>query len=178
MTDKLFLRPDDLVRDSFRLGKMVVDSNFTPDALLAVWRGGAQVGAIVHEYLRYRGINPYHIAVKSESYTGIEEKQEPRIEGLTRVLEKLPPDGRVLVVDDIFDSGETMRVLRERLHTRTRHVRVATLYCRIDHAGNNRLPDYRVHDTEKWVVFPHELMNLTPAEIRSKDPAIADLLEL
>jgi hypothetical protein len=37
-------------------------------------------------------------------------------------------------------------------------------------------PDYYVRETDHWLVFPHELMDLTPDEIRTKDPFLHDLL--
>ena len=37
-------------------------------------------------------------------------------------------------------------------------------------------PDYYVHETEQWLVFPHELNGLTPEEIQAGKPEMADLI--
>jgi len=45
----------------------------------------------------------------------------------------------------------------------------------------DRIPDYYVHESKQWLVFPHELNGLKPEEIRQHKPALArymDKLEL
>jgi hypoxanthine phosphoribosyltransferase len=112
--------------------------------------------------------------IKAQSYTGIGTRRETRIENLDRVAAALTPDSRVLVVDDIFDSGHTIAAVRQALQPHTRHIKVATLYLR--RRGDGAGPDFHLHETDRWVVFPHELDGLTADEIRLKDPALAALL--
>lgn len=177
MPTKEFIRANDLVRDSFTLAHMIYESGYRPDVLLVLWRGGTPVGIAVHEYLAYRGIETYHTAVKAESYVGIEQRVEPRIEGLDRVKDAIADGQQVLIVDDIFDSGCTVRKVRELLVDRTRNIRVATLYVKRGANRTDITPDYFLRETDQWIVFPHELVGLTPEEIENKDAYVRGLLD-
>jgi hypoxanthine phosphoribosyltransferase len=130
----------------------------------------------VHEYLLFKGIRTFHSAVKAESYAGIGRRRKPAIGPMDAVLGAVDRNSRVLVVDDIFDTGCTMKRVRAILERKTRQVRIATLYFK---PGSNRTdlePDYYVRKTAEWIVFPHELVGLTMAEIRGKDAFLHRLL--
>jgi len=176
MEAKLFVTANGLVRDSFVLARRIYDSGYRPEALLVIWRGGTPVGIVIHEFLRHKGIETYHAVVKSESYVGIGRRAEPEIEHLDVVVGGFPPGSRALVVDDIFDSGGTLRAVRAALEPRTSEIRIATLYYKPRNNRTEFAPDYALRETDRWVVFPHELMDLSPEEIRQKDPGLADLL--
>jgi uncharacterized protein len=178
MICKEFVRADQLVRDSFVLARRIFDSGFRPDSLLVLWRGGTPVGIVIHEFLQFLGIQTYHLAVKAESYTAIGEQAEPRIENLDAFLRNIAPDSRVLVVDDIFDSGRTLSSVLTRLTPVTRNVRIATLYYKPGSAQVPLKPDYYLRTTDRWVVFPHELMGLTAEEIRQKDAELFRLIDV
>ena len=176
MLQKEFIRADDLVRDAFQLARIIYDTGYRPDVLLVLWRGGTPVGVVIHEFLRYKGIETYHTVVKAESYTGIGRRREPVIENLDGILARLGADSRVLIIDDIFDTGCTLSCVRDRLLARTRHIRTATLYDKPGSHQTDLAPDFCLRKTENWIVFPHELMDLTPDEIREKDGRIFDLV--
>ena len=74
MSEKEFISPTDLIRDSFALAKQIYDSGYRPDVLLVLWRGGTPVGVVVHEYLLFKNIRTYHTAVKATSYSGIDRR--------------------------------------------------------------------------------------------------------
>ena len=69
--EKLFITPNQLLEDSFNLGKMIFESGFRPHFIVGVWRGGTPVGIAVQEYLEYKGIEADHIAIRTSSYYGI-----------------------------------------------------------------------------------------------------------
>ena len=175
--EKVFVRADDQVRDSFVLAKRIFDSGFAPDVLLVLWRGGTPVGIVIHEFLLYKGIATYHTVLKAESYTGIGERREPLIEHVESLLSQVNPDSRVLVVDDIFDSGCTMKKVIELLGPAVAEIRIATLYYKPKANTTEIPPDYYVRESDRWIVFPHELMDLTPSEIKAKDSVVLALLE-
>ena len=177
MIEKEFLRADDLVRDSFSLAKRIYDSGFVPDVLLVLWRGGTPVGIVIHEFLLYKGIDTYHTALKVESYVGIGDRVEPRIEYLESLLENVTSESRVLVIDDIFDSGSTMKHVTELLAPSVSEIKIATLYYKKDANTTDITPDFYSRKTDRWIVFPHELVGLSEREIQAKDSVIADLLE-
>jgi len=54
---KVFITAEELLRDSFKLAKLVHESDFEPDFIIGVWRGGAPVGIALQEYLDFVGVN-------------------------------------------------------------------------------------------------------------------------
>ena len=176
MPEKTYLFSNDITRDSFLLAREILDSGYQPDAVIALWRGGTPIGIAIQEFFKVKGIRCYHTAVKCTSYTGIEESGAPVVENLENVLEHLTPDTRVLVVDDIFDTGRTAKCMHDIITRVTPHVRIATLYFKPSRNTTDMKPDYYIHVTDKWIVFPHELDGLTEEEIREKDPFIHRLL--
>jgi len=176
MVEKAFIRADDLVRESFGLAKRIYDSGFVPDVLLVLWRGGTPVGIVIHEFLLYKGIDTYHTALKAESYVGIGERIEPRIEYMESLLERVTPNSKVLVVDDIFDSGSTMKRVVELLSPSVAEIKIATLYYKPEANTTDITPDFYGRQTDRWIVFPHELMGRSDGEIRAKDQVVADML--
>ena len=139
MTDKIYLNSNELTKDSFRLAKKIYDSGFNPDVIIGLWRGGTPVGIAVHEFLHYKGVNCYHTAVKTSSYTGIDQHGATVIENLEPVLKRLTPESRVLIVDDIFDSGNTAAAVKERV-TVKRFDLLIRQFARI----HNSAPDWKL----------------------------------
>jgi hypoxanthine phosphoribosyltransferase len=175
--DKIFIRADDQVRDSFLLARKVYDSGYVPDVLIVLWRGGTPVGIVIHEFLQYKGIVTYHTAIKATSYTGIGERCEPFLEHFEQLFAHVSSQSRVLVVDDIFDSGSTMRKVLQELEPRVAQIRIATLYYKEGANVTTIEPDYYLRKTDRWIVFPHELDGLSADEIKAKDSFVANLLE-
>jgi len=138
-----------------------------------LWRGGAPVGMVVHEFFSYKGIELRQIVIKAGSYSGIGKRGELSIEGMDDVLSSIKVDDKILVVDDIYDTGNTLKKVRELLLRRTQNIRIATLYLK---KGHDKGPDYYIREVKNWLVFPHELLGLSPAEIRRKDKYIHSLI--
>ncbi|MEI8242213.1 MAG: phosphoribosyltransferase family protein [bacterium] len=178
MANKIYLSANELIFDSFRLGMQVLDSGWRPDVLIALWRGGTPVGVAVHELLLYHGIPTAHMAVKCQSYSGLGRRGEVVFENTEALVAQVQPTHRVLVVDDIFDSGSTARAALHLLAPRAAEVRLATLYWKPNANITDLRPHYHVRETDAWIVFPHELEGLTAGEVRQKDPALAELLRL
>lgn len=176
MNEKIYVTADQLALDSFALARRIHDSGFVPDVLVVLWRGGTPIGVIIHEYLQFKGIHTYHTALKCTSYTGIQTRGAPTVENLSPLLDILTPESRVLIVDDIFDTGCTARTVTESMATRTSHIRIATLFYKPAKNQTDLTPDYFLHETDQWIVFPHELMGLREEEIREKDPRVHALL--
>ncbi len=174
--EKEFVTADGLTENAFRLSAGIYASGFRPDMILVVWRGGSPVGIAVHEYFKYRGVHAAHAVVTVESYTGIGQQAEPRLSQLDPVLAEMDPEGQVLLVDDIFDSGRTIQAVRDAVAPRCRALRTATVYYKACNNKTDFEPDYFVVSTDKWVVFPHELTGLSEDEIREKSHYLPDLL--
>ncbi|MBA4049178.1 MAG: hypoxanthine phosphoribosyltransferase [Sphingomonas sp.] len=184
MTDKRYISANDLLADSFRLGLAVLDSGWVPTHLVGIWRGGAPVGIAVQELLAYHGVECDHIAVRTSSYTGIDQQDaHVRVFALGYLIDTLGPDDRLLVIDDVFDSGRSIDAFLRELSARCRHnmpheVRIATVYYKPARNKTAMTPDYFVHQTDQWLVFPHEISGLSIDEIRrNKDEAAIILRE-
>lgn len=175
-TEKLYIGADALLADSFRLGVQVLDSGFAPTHLVGVWRGGAPVGIAVQELLAYHGVDCDHIAVRTSSYTGIgQQDPDVRVYALGYLIDTLGPEDRLLVIDDVFDSGRSIRAFLRELAARCRHnmpreVRIATVYYKPARNQTDLMPDFYIHSTDAWLVFPHEINGLTIDEIRRNKP--------
>ena len=179
MTDKLFISADALLADSFELGARVLRSGFRPTFLAALWRGGTPVGIAVQELLERHGVPCDHIAVRTSSYTGIDRQEKVvRVHALDYLVSHIGPQDRLLIVDDVFDSGRSLEAvigaLRERCGSRyPAEVRIATAWYKPARNRSRLRPDFFVHETDRWLVFPHELQGLTDEEIRAHKPAAA-----
>jgi hypoxanthine phosphoribosyltransferase len=170
--DKLFIDANSLLEDSFRLGRLVLDSGFDPTHIVGIWRGGAPVGIAVQELLEYHGLDSDHIAIRTSSYRSIDlPGPQVRVYSLSYLIKVLDPEHRLLIVDDVFDSGRSIEALMTKLRQRCRNnmpgqVRVATVYYKPLRNRTQMVPDFYVRETERWLVFPHELKGLSPEEIR------------
>ena len=179
---KHFISAGDLLRDSFRLAADIYRSGFRPHFIVGVWRGGSPVGIAVQEYLDYMGIETDHIAIRTSSYCGIDRQdRQVRVHGLNYIIEQANAEDRMLLVDDVFDSGRSIDAILKELQEKTRAnlpgtIRVATPWYKPARNVTALTPDYYLHETDAWLVFPHELSGLTPEEIASSKPEAADLV--
>jgi hypoxanthine phosphoribosyltransferase len=180
-TPKIWLTADDLLADSFKLARLVIDSGFAPTHIVGIWRGGAPVGIAVQELLAYHGIESDHIAIRTSSYTGIDQQEKKvRVFALSYLIDTLDPADRLLVIDDVFDTGRSIEAFLDVLRSKCRHnmprdVRIATVYYKPKRNQTALTPDFYVHECDDWLVFPHEICGLTLEEIRAHKPQ-ADLI--
>lgn len=183
-SDKLFLDANSLLNDAFLLGRQILASGYRPDILIALWRGGTPVAIAIQELFAYQGIPHDHYAVKTRHYTGIDQRaNEILIEGLEPVLTNVSAATRLLIVDDVFDTGLTLARLVEEIKrlsaVRDDNIRLATPWYKPANNQTLLLPDYYIHTTDRWIVFPHELQGLDGAEINAGKttlPALRDFL--
>jgi len=180
--EKIVLSAQDLLEDSFNLGAQVLESGFHPTMIIAIWRGGTPVGMAVQEVMAYCGHDPDHFAIRTSSYLGVDERGTVAVHGLTYVTEKICHDDRILIVDDVFDTGNTIVAVIAELKKRAREntpddIRVAVPWFKPSRNETDIVPDYFEHETAEWLVFPHELDALTPEELRSERPEIAAIME-
>jgi hypoxanthine phosphoribosyltransferase len=158
------------------LARLVVSSGFRPTFLVAMWRGGAPIGIAVQEVLEYHAIHADHIAIRTSSYTGINNQSKTvRVHAVDYLVSRISADDEVLLVDDVFDSGRSIEAVVRALKQRCRRnwpekFRVATVYYKSSRNRSALVPDYYVLDTDKWLVFPHELVGLTREEILEHKP--------
>ncbi|MEL6869746.1 MAG: phosphoribosyltransferase family protein [Pseudomonadota bacterium] len=179
---KTVLSAQGLLEDSFRLGAQVLKDGFKPTLLIAIWRGGTPVGMALQELLSYCGVNADHIAIRTSSYHGVDERSSHvAIHGLDYIVNKINTHDRVLIVDDVFDTGNTIAAVIKELRRRSRDnmsndVRIAVPWFKPTRNMTDLTPDYFVHETDEWLVFPHELDALTPDELAEHRPRLATVV--
>ena len=144
--NKLWYTWQEMCLDVNQLCRDVVLDKFEPDAIVGLSRGGLTPGVMVSHWFK----KPFK-PVKSSLRDFPEwEDYLPR-----------KTDERVLIVDDICDSGETFHKIREHINERKENgvdVRFATLWW---NSECNFEPHYYVQecakDTENiWIHFPWE----------------------
>jgi hypoxanthine phosphoribosyltransferase len=174
--DKTFITAEGLLCDSFALAAAILDSGFRPSVLVALWRGGAPIGIAVQEFLEHYGVTTDHIAIRTSSYTGIDQQDKTvRVHGIDYLVSRLSFDDRLLLIDDVFDSGRSLDAVVDELARRCKRnlpeqLKVATVYYKPARNRSRRVPDFFVHRTDRWLVFPHELQGLSDEEIRRHKP--------
>ncbi|MGK2913678.1 MAG: phosphoribosyltransferase [Porticoccaceae bacterium] len=177
MPDKFYISAQDLLDDAFELGLRVFDSGFEPDLIVGVWRGGTPVAIAVHEILACLGVNADHIAVRTSLYRGVGHRnRRVEIQGLDYVIDRLIDDGerirRLLIVDDVFDTGLSLQRLVADLKVgggdSLPDIRIAVPWAKPANYLTELRPDYVLHETSAWLVFPHELCGLSRQELLAK----------
>jgi len=180
--DKHYIGAADLLRDSFELAWRVYESGYRPDYIAGIWRGGAPVGVAVHELLDFLGVKSDHTAIRTSSYTGIGERsRRVRVYGLDYLVRRLESEDSLLIVDDVHDTGlsidQVVRDLRAACKKNMPELRIAAPWFKPDSNETDRVPDYFVHETDRWLVFPHELDGLSLEEIAANKPELAHRAE-
>ena len=182
VVDKQYISAQSLLDDSFTLGARIFDSGFRPSFILALWRGAAPIGIAIQEYLAFRGVVSDHIAIRASSYSGIDsQERDVKIFGMNYLVKNVTHKDRLLIVDDVFDTGHTIDALIRHLSKMARlntpdDIRIAVPYYKPTRNKTSREPDYYLHTTEQWLKFPHSLEGLTKQEIREHRPEIAAIL--
>ena len=182
--EKLYIRSQELLEDSFRLAAAIHTSGFRPQFIMGIWRGGSPVGIAVQEYFEFRGVETDHIAIRTSSYTAIGEQSNTiRVHGLHYIIENVNAEDSLLIVDDVFDTGRSIKAVLDELEEKTRRNMPSDLKiaCTWYKPGNSKVaivPDYYIHKTDKWLVFPHELSGLTIDEIKAGKEDLSNICDL
>ncbi len=176
--EKTYISAQQLLEDSFDLAVSIYESGFRPNYIVGVWRGGAPVGIAVQELLHVLGVDSDHIAIRTSSYTGIGERDKKvKVHGLTYLIKRLESEDSLLIVDDVHDTGlsiqQTVLDIQRACKKNTPEIKIATPYYKPKNNKSNRVPDYYVHESDEWLVFPHELDGLSTDEIRQHRPELA-----
>ena len=185
---KLYIQEQDLLEDAYRLGVQIFESGFKPDFIVGLWRGGSTVGIYVQECLQYLGIETDHIAVRT-SYQGmnayfqtLQSPQDIRVHGLQYLYENINCQDCLLIVDDVFSTGQNIEALINRLQQKSKRnmpgeIRIAVPYYKPSQNKTGRIPDFYLHETDHWLVLPYELKDLSPDEIKKHKPWVLPILD-
>ena len=181
---KKFITAQTLLEDSFRLAAKVYEDGFRPQFIVGIWRGGAPIGIAVQEYFDYKKVETDHIAVRTSSYYGInKQSKEITVHGLHYIIENANSDDGLLIVDDVFDSGRSIKALIATLQSSMRNnmpkdVRIACPWYKPSNKQVDISPHYYVYESDEWLVFPHEISGLTTEEIIAGKSDLANIKNL
>ena len=125
----------------------VLVSGFRPDVVIAIARGGLLLAGAISYALGTKQCGSINV----EFYTDIEKVlPEPVLH--PPMLDAPALSGkRVLLVDDVSDSGRTLAKVVGLLGEAGAEVRSATLYVK---PRTVLVPDFAYRETEDWIVFP------------------------
>jgi hypoxanthine phosphoribosyltransferase len=128
--------------------KKIRESGFQPDVILGVSRGGWIPARILSDLLE----NPNLANVRVEFYVDVAKTRNAPL--LTQGTSADVAGKRVLVVDDVSDTGKSLRLVKDHvLKQGAKELKVATLYRK---PWSMLKPDYCERETKAWVVFPWE----------------------
>jgi len=97
------------------------------------------------------------------------------------IISNINHDDKLLIVDDVFDSGRSIQAIFEQLKKATRanmpkEIKTACPWYKPSKNVTNLKPDFHLHETDQWLVFPHELKGLSLDEIIKSKPNIAKMI--
>ena len=183
MSEKHYIGAQELLEDSFRLGAQIIKDGFRPTLMIAIWRGGTPMGIAVQELLAWFGIETDHIAIRTSSYKGIDGRSNQiRIHGMNYLVQNCRQKDRLLIVDDVFDTGLTIQSVIAHLREKARlntpdDIRVAVPYYKPTRNKTDKPPDYYLHETEQWLKYPHSLEGLSVEEIITHRPELYAIIK-
>jgi len=131
---------------SRQLATAIHESGFQPDVVVAIARGGLLLAGALAYALDVKSCG----ALNAEFYTGIDERlDEPII--LAPFLDEVSLNGkRVLLVDDVSDSGRTLKMVLGIIEHAGAETRTVCLYSK---SHTVLEPDYVWRQTDKWIAF-------------------------
>lgn len=129
------------------LAHEVVSSGFAPDIVVAIARGGLLLAGSISYALGVKSCG----ALNVEFYTGVGERL-PAPVLLPPLLDDSSLAGkRVLLADDVSDSGRTLAMVMQLLESSGAEVRSIVLYTK---PGTVHEPHYTWRRTSQWITFP------------------------
>ena len=138
---------DDLGVGARALGDAVAADGYRPDMVLGIARGGLLVAGAIGYALGVK--NTFTMNV--EFYTGIDERLE-----MPMILPPVPDlvdfhETKVLIADDVADTGATLKLVKEFCAGKVAEVRCAVLY---EKPRSTVRCEYVWRRTDRWITFP------------------------
>ena len=131
------------------LAERVHRSNFKPDILVGISRGGWIPTRVLSDLLE----NPFITSVGAAFYVGLSQtNHEP---DLTQPLSINVFNKKILLVDDVVDTGKSATLMRSHINRKgAKEIRLLTLYYKPQSIVK---PDFYSKETREWIIFPWEI---------------------
>ncbi|MDR1318198.1 MAG: phosphoribosyltransferase [Treponema sp.] len=196
---KEFLQYDIVRNNALKMAQRIYRDSFIPNVIYVSLRGGAYLGNVISEYfkvVRAEERPVYYAAVVARSYTDVARADKIIIDGWTYSPEHLRVGDKVLLVDDIFDSGKTINYLAEVILNQgipRKDLKVAVHDYKYFTDKKEQLPiqpdywcrrhDVSVNDEGYWIHYmSHELVGLSEKELEEyyyrPDPGLREVLDV
>ncbi len=145
--EQLRMTWDELGVGSKAIAEQVADDRFEPDFILGISRGGLLVAGALAYALGVK--NTFTMSV--EFYTGVDERLD-----MPMILPPIPHlvdlhESRVLIADDVADTGQTLVLVKDFLEGKVAEVKIAVLY---EKPRSVVQCEYVWSRTDRWIVFP------------------------
>ena len=117
---KEFLPYETVRNDALKIAHKIFQDGFIPDVIYASLRGGAYMANVISEYFKILAskekFHPVlYAGVVARSYSDVANHTKVFIDGWTYPPQNLRPGDKILLIDDIFDSGNTINCLVKEL---------------------------------------------------------------
>jgi len=168
----LILSWDEVYDLCMRLARKIRESGFSPDVIVGIARGGWIPARVLSDLLD----NPNVMSMRIQFYVDIGKTgKKPTI---IQPLDDSVRDKAVLIVDDVADTGSSLRLAVEHAKDLgAREVRSATLHYK---PTSSIVPDYYVEETSDWIVYPHErreFLGKMASRLRREGKGLEDIIE-
>jgi hypoxanthine phosphoribosyltransferase len=145
--EQLRMEWDELGSGTRALADQVAADGFEPDIILGISRGGLLVAGALAYALGVK--NTFTMSV--EFYTGVDERLD-----MPMILPPIPHlvdlhESRVLIADDVADTGQTLVLVKDFLEGKVADVKIAVLY---EKPRSVVQCEYVWSRTDRWIVFP------------------------
>jgi hypoxanthine phosphoribosyltransferase len=133
---------------SLELARLVKESGYKPEVIVCVNRGGMVISRLLSDFLEIRDVR----SIRVEHYSIVEKEKKARV--VEPLANKLNGE-KVLLVDDVADTGESLRVAKDYLlKNGASEVRIATLHYK---PWSSIKPEYFVKQTDRWIIYFWEM---------------------
>jgi uncharacterized protein len=141
---------DQIYDMTIRLARRIRKSDYSPEIIVGVSRGGWPPARIMSDLLENQNLANMKVVFYRD--IGLRNKRPVITQPVTTHVK----GKRVLVVDDVSDTGHSLKVVDRHLKEKgAGKVKVCTLYLK---PGSVFTPDFYAKKTAKWVIFPWERM--------------------
>ena len=132
------------------IGEMILDNGWKPTAILGISRGGLIAAAMLSYMLDVRLIQAVRVQHYDEQHNKLETGPQ-FVDGPEPFATLSITTERLLIVDDIIDTGETLNLVHQAVRPHADEIKIAALYVR---SNQKHSADWFWKVEDKWVVFP------------------------
>lgn len=144
------------------LALKIRQSGYVPDQIVSIGRGGIPLGdALSRMFKKTMGV------IMCSSYVGEGERQQSTLKIAENIsITQRELSGKILLVDDLVDSGKTLRKLSTSIlqqHPKITEIKTAVIFQK---TCTEFKPDFYGEETEEgvWIFLPNEVFDRIPLD--------------